>query len=1048
MVTIARLTEGAARNRLAEDGVEALGITMPLLSPVWANAAFFYDETALTLTSAGPLQVPFLGVLETIDVPRDVFDVSGAPIDQPITRVRLHPHAAARLMTLARNRYAGAGQPLHLPVPTQVAIRDVVADPLVPEWYEAGHPLNVNGAMSFHDRRGLVVCPVAAAAMCFDLLDAFPALRSLSPDASDTNADVEDDGGVATVAGLAQGTLVHMVDPHGGAFVPVGRALTRRNGDAVEETLGAGALTTLAAGESFRADDADDAAEAEATADDAHDSVTGARLRWGWSNGGHLARSPLSEPALAAGTLPRRFLRLTVVDLRWHLLGNRSTAEVQDIPGDDGLFPETYQPKVRPDLPIDYLGDGVATLAAAGQVLDRIVGEQGIMFAVSPVLAPAVEVPPSGDATGRWPAWPGSGMAGFPAAPLSPATGISAAFTAENDVVVTIASGQVPVGAHVRIYPRQFVEILAIGAEPSFLRGDGGAAIALPSPGDASTAAPLQIGLRDPFALEGGLPPSPAILTMDIVVAPRAGQPRLFASVVVTVGSGPFALPPDPFAAGLDIVSAFADFLGSVCPVPLFGMPASDTPAWQPADGLVALFRTFIREEQPRQGPRLPTQARFETMVVTGIGPSSAPLDWDAVVTGARWSPESRSARHRDGNPGNPAGPDVHAAGIRVRGDLALDVARTAARRAMPMVALPPATFGWVLSQGGNNFNRPSVLAAGASEAPNAGAGALLRTISAVTESPEFGVTAFPLQTGPIDASAAYDALAAQIHSGFGLPGSPPTDFLEVQNEDRLGTEVTHELHVSRHGSRDALHALHRAFGQARELVYIESPQFAATGTVDLVSVLATRMQEMPSLRVVICLPRAGDFDPAYRSWVRQSISARSTAVATLEAAGPGRVAVFHPKGFPGRAAAIRTTSVIVDDAWALVGTSHLRRRGMTFDGAADIVSIPYALEDARAARLAAFRRELMMRKLGLEPTLAAALQTPQWARLAEMRSAFDAFRDLLDQGGAGLVAPLWQGPTDGAIPPADDDVADPDGSDGAQFISFFGELLGESGDS
>ena len=52
-----------------------------------------------------------------------------------------------------------------------------------------------------------------------------------------------------------------------------------------------------------------------------------------------------------------------------------------------------------------------------------------------------------------------------------------------------------------------------------------------------------------------------------------------------------------------------------------------------------------------------------------------------------------------------------------------------------------------------------------------------------------------------------------------------------------------------------------------------------------------------------------------------------------LLAVAQDRVAMFHPVGFPGRTAFIRTTSVIVDDVWCLVGAAHFRRRGMTFDG-------------------------------------------------------------------------------------------------------------------
>jgi hypothetical protein len=58
--------------------------------------------------------------------------------------------------------------------------------------------------------------------------------------------------------------------------------------------------------------------------------------------------------------------------------------------------------------------------------------------------------------------------------------------------------------------------------------------------------------------------------------------------------------------------------------------------------------------------------ACFETVVVTGTagGSPARTLNWEAVLSGGKWLHETRSALHASGNPGNPAGPDVHAPGI------------------------------------------------------------------------------------------------------------------------------------------------------------------------------------------------------------------------------------------------------------------------------------------------------------------------------------------------------------------------------------------------
>src|SRR5207245_1108779 len=110
-----------------------------------------------------------------------------------------------------------------------------------------------------------------------------------------------------------------------------------------------------------------------------------------------------------------------------------------------------------------------------------------------------------------------------------------------NDVVVTVAADTVPPGAHVRIYPAVFVLIPAIADDPSFVRGDGGAAV-------AQAATPTQVLLTNPFALTEAQPkPSPANLAMDIVVAPRTGNRKLFGNVTVNVAAGPATPPANPF---------------------------------------------------------------------------------------------------------------------------------------------------------------------------------------------------------------------------------------------------------------------------------------------------------------------------------------------------------------------------------------------------------------------------------------------------------------------------------------------------------------------
>ena len=138
---------------------------------------------------------------------------------------------------------------------------------------------------------------------------------------------------------------------------------------------------------------------------------------------------------------------------------------------------------------------------------------------------------------------------------------------------------------------------------------------------------------------------------------------------------------------------------------------------------------------------------------------------------------------------------------------------------------------------------------------------------------------------------------------------------------------------TAKHGQRDELRALRRAFGQARELIYIESARLVRTARligppvaheIDLIDVIHAQMAANSRLKVIICTPRLPDFDPSRQGWVRAAFAHRKKAVLDMTAAAQARVAAFHPIGFPGRASPIRSTTIIVDVAWRLTGTSHL----------------------------------------------------------------------------------------------------------------------------
>ncbi len=946
----------------------------------------------------------------------------GEPLSGACAVFRLHPAALWRLETLMQARYAAPGNPLLFPVPRAMLVRGL-AGYRTAQWFEPDDVLPAaSGQISFHDRRGQIIDPVFVAGLFADLQNWLHGVTGKT-----STQPVSAAGGLQGIASLASGTLVHVVDLHGSIFMPVvpSPALVTRNAaDSITGNVPANGLLTLAAGDGIDSARTDDG-----------------RLRWGFATNGVLATQRLVPPAMPAAAVPaitlgRPFYRVAVIDTDWALLGNRTAATLQGIPGDDQKIPADLLPKVRDQVVIDYLVDGPDTLARSAAVLAR--PQQQMILAVSPQIDGSMSIPATAGPAAHWPQFPPVNTnAGFPSPLLSVKDKLTADWSAAQDVVVTIAANQVPDGAHIRIYPQQFVTIAAIGSQPSFLRGNGAATV-------AQAGKDSVILLPNPFALAGGQPrPDPAHLTMDIVVAPRSGKRKLWGGVSVTVTSNAVAAPPDLFG-GSNVIGAMLPQTLSIAPVPLFGISTTVVAPGSAPGNLVAFVRALASEGVPRQGPRLPTMARFDTLVTTGTngGLPSGSLLWEAVLSGGRWARETRSAQHAAGNPGNPAGPDVHAAGLHVTGGLAYDLARHAVRRTQPILPLPgsPGTQpGWVIGMGGDNFNEPSD-----STAANTGCGVLLETVAAVCETPELS-----LLTPPAPGTT-LQSVVNSIASSLGVMAPTVT----AHNDVRLIGEIRREIVVSGAGLRDGLWALRRALRQARELIYIESPQFARTarpaGTpgpqeVDLVADIASSLTAHPQLKVVICTPREADFAASYPGWSRQHYQARTEAVANLLAVAPDRVVAFHPVGFPGRTAFIRSTSVIVDDVWALVGAMHFRRRGMSFDGSVAVASFDRQLDNGYSRNVRAFRRALMAAKLAVEAPFTGA-PGADWMRLGSPEGCFELVRDWLAEGGLGQIQPLWPGPSDTTVLPATADMADPDGSNGGNFLSLLGGLITETG--
>jgi hypothetical protein len=107
------------------------------------------------------------------------------------------------------------------------------------------------------------------------------------------------------------------------------------------------------------------------------------------------------------------------------------------------------------------------------------------------------------------------------------------------------------------------------------------------------------------------------------------------------------------------------------------------------------------------------------------------------------------------------------------------------------------------------------------------------------------------------------------------------------------------------------------------------------------------------------------------------------------------RVAVFSPSAGPGRSLKLATTAVIVDDAWAMVGTTHLWRRGLSYDSSYAVSVCDDRLESGRPQEVLRFRRQLCADRLGI-----AVTEVPD-----DPAALVAAVRALVARGGFGRLA-------------------------------------------
>jgi hypothetical protein len=1015
----------ALTDTLSTVGIGVFGSSMPVLAPAWAAGTPALGQDGMSLALSGGSWIsPLAGFVNTAAQVAERAGVMlrgsrGEAVPSAASVLTLFPQQYLRLAKLYAVVLEGSTATPVRPVPAHVVLgtgglSEGAVDP--------GDPL-VDGSLSFHDQWGQPIDPLAVASVLLALMNAHQPLQLRA-----LGAPFDPNPGLSTMLTALASTAAVRV-----RFTDLGGSpVSAANLTGLTSVAAPAAIHSVAAGGTI----GKAAVSASFTAEDRRTLVVG------FATTGRLGDS-VTMPQTAAGvTLVRDFFSLRVLDLRPTLLGAPASAwEATSI---------EPQPAIRRDEPLRFLADGNDVLGAATEALTGAPLAESI--AVAPTIDGAFTTAATTGTGAHWPQFPPRGsVADAPAgavpialrAALAPS---AAAVAGTPDVVLTLNA--LPAGASVRAYNRLF------SADAVESRGDGAGGIA-----DASGV--VRVLLRDPLGLRRpGQPPPNAIpadsiLHIDVVVVKRSGESRMFGDVSTPITGTPPSLPAgtNPFgnAARRGICNAGILGLGSAT-VPPASTSALDT------------VLSLLSEGTPRDAPRYPSMARRE-LLVTGLAAAGGP--WQAVLAAGRLAPELHNASPRLGAPGGKGGRETQAVGVSTSGGrLAYDIARAGLRRTTNIVTR-------ITSLLTSTWDEPPATTAGTF------AGAVLQTVASGCETPELSLLRTLNIVDPNDPNfpRTFDALIARVQAWLttlvqnaGLPSAVTTKANELINKldelsdnapadestkERIFNELLREVTSSGWGRRDAQWALQGALGRAQRFVYIETPGLGATAATplgsfaaDLWDVLASRLSSTPSLHLIVCCAQLPDFPFGYNEWTDFETASRRSLLLGLPTASSSdpvgsRVVAFHPIGFPGRPSRLESTVVIVDDAWAMVGSSTFRRRGLAFDGGADLVCTDLSLNDGRSAAIADFRRALQATRLGIAPPPAPpTLPSSSWVRLGDGVGAFHQIRETLRAGGLGRIARLTPGEPLGRPPsPGPIDVVSPD-SETLNMLELLTHLL------
>ncbi len=748
--------------------------------------------------------------------------------------------------------------------------------------------------------------------------------------------------------------------------------------------------------------------------------------------------------------LARDFTRLGVVDVEQHVVG---------LTRDDPRQSDERR-RISP----------ARNTASAPVLLDTDAVTERVMTALAAGASATVMAPVMDELWGHTPAPEDFGSEALPdtlayeVLPLAgEGTTSSGGSSADQIVLVHFESGSLPANGWVRIWPHGLDTTTGLR-----FRQHGGAGRV-----DASGQAYVVLPIPDGTAAPSDPDADPVRLSFDALVL-ADGQTRYFAQERYerprTVSGARVSLPAPPdgpagvtlwiaeqgeamtrgggqYASGQSVV-AVPDANGDHRLVDLTTLDPTDMAAHtlpnavQSGDTLIVTVPAFAQTPDgdltsAPNGATLVKRDRAGLDEVTTMGrpaPSQERRELLALErttsTGVVGATPGRAAHHEApprqlGHPGVPAAAEIHGPGIALAGP--------AADHLVPLIEERTAQNLYEFLGSAGTPPDPAADPGGTS------------TWAATLETTTFGTVGDGAVRGFLEAATfmpgqSWVDTKQQIENEFSIDIDAHID-TSTFDDDVLAAAVDRVMVKTRDGAKHFADALLAGIGRAEDFLYIETPAIdphaADGGAIDVIGTITQRLSERPGLRVILCVPE--EFLPEQTAKVDEvRKTGVSAALKALQAGAEDRVVLFSSVAGPGRPTYLATTTVVVDDALLLCGSTHLWRRGLTFDSALSVGLFDENVTFGRPTAVRAARLQLMADALGLP--LGLLPEDPE--------DCLQAIRQLASTGGQGRINPQAYPPADDPTSPADRGIWNPDGRPGSantSWSSVFASLTGDA---